>query len=484
MSAIGDYVHLTAAGYLASGTGRPHWNRPTTAASAFNRVRAAVRSKVRGYGRMDKRVMHSLESQMNKIVTSVVEQKAFKNSPDPKATEQKIKDTIQAEMSQIENIQMDRLAVDKLLPPMTKIPNQYATYKNWQQQIISKVSTLNAAIAQAQKMLDNPKGADGKILSNLATKIENMLNVTYEQTYAKITQIDGGYIYKKSPAVKSLVRKLNDLITEYNQMTIIDNHENLLLKSIMEVLPTVSDLKVEKTLENMFNPDDHSYTIKHNKIVTKAPTTKKNKLGDVEQLIISKDGSMEVQFKWRNKKDLSTAKINNLNVSSSRKFNFADMGIEISLADLLAKLPSDDDFANHFYNAFTQHQDKSAGALNWYRRQGLEVVKLLAIYKAFDNDAFNKDKMFIYTVDGKTIQVISTRDLLQILTNPNNGRYRKSTHVQVNGENINRMNLLYNKKGPEITGESRIRQMLTDAHSRKIMVAIENSALSAAYRKR
>lgn len=479
MSAIGDYIHLSAKGYQESGTRRPHWTPTTKPAEALSSIRGAIESQISTFGIIDKRTLANIENQMNKMIKATGEDRAFSVAADPEVIRQRIKAIIGKDIELLNNIHMDRLAIEKMLPPMTKISNNYARSKQWRNQIISKVNTLNAAIQQAQLMLDDKNGADAKILSNLLTQLEKLINDTYEKTYARLKD-ENVYVYKKDTTVKNLISKLNALIAQYNEMPIIDNKEGLLLKSILEVLPNASDMAVRKRLEEVLNVNNANFVIKNNNILTEASHKKKKvMLGDIEEIVTTKDNGVEISFRWKNKETM-TAKVNNLNIVAG-KYSFAGVGPDMSLDQLLKEKPSTIDFANHFYNVYTQHQDKNSSLLNSLRAEFISVVKSLAIYKAFDNEAFGKDKIFIYTVGGKQARVISTRELLLNLTKAS----EQLKSVTQNGASITRMKLLENKKVPNnISGQIRIANVLAEAHTRKISVALNTSVLEDAHKKR
>lgn len=479
MSAIGDYIHLSAKGYQESGTRRPHWTPTTLPAAALNKMRNTIEARISDFGIVPKRTLVKLENQMNKLITATGEDRPLSVAPNPSATRQQIKNIIDKDMAQLHDIQMDRLAIEKTLPPMTKIPNKYADYKKWRNQIISRVNTLNMAINQAKGMINDKNGTDAKSLDILLTKLETLINDTYQKTYAKLLDT-GVYVYKKNTVVKNLIKKLNELIVEYNEMPIIDNHENLLLKSIIEVLPDAADIAVRKRLDEVLNTDDPSFKIERGQILTEAAHKQKMlTLGDIEQIITTKDRGLEISFKWKDKQEYN-AKLNNLNLAKGR-YSFANIGTDMSLGELLEQKPSTTDFANHFYNIYTQHQDASGGFLNELRKDYSLALKMLAIYKAFNNETFGKDKIFIYTINGKEAHVVSTRDLLKNMVTAS----EQLKSVTQDGVSVTRMKLLENKKVPNnITGAIRISRVLAEAHGRKIAVAINSSLMEDTHKKR
>lgn len=479
MSAIGDYIHLSAKGYQESGIRRPHWTPTSTPEAALNKMRTTIETRIANFGVVDKRTLTKLENQMNKLIKATGEERPLSVAQNPEETKQQIKNIIDKDIAQLNDIHMDRLAIEKTLPPMTKIPNKYADYKKWREQIISRVNTLNNVLKQAQSLIKDKNGSDARILSNMMDQLELLINDTYQKTYAHLLDT-GMYIYSKNTSVKNLVKKLNDLITAYNEMPIIDNHENYLLKGIIEVLPDAADIAVRKRLDEVLNTNDANFTVNRGQILTEAVYKQKMlTLGDIKEIITTKDNGLEVSFTWGNKKDL-TAKLNNLNIPSGR-YDFANIGTDMTLGGLLENKPSNNDFANHFYNVYTQHQDASSGFLTSLRKDYILVLKLLAIYKAFDNETFGKDKIFIYTFNGKNARVVSTRSLLQNLIHSS----EQLKSVTQDGVSITRMKLLENKKVPNnITGSVRIGRVLAEAHSRKLSVAINSSILEDTHKKR
>lgn len=465
MSAIGEYIHLTGLGYEESGINRPHMAPGIGAAAALSAQRESIRQKIASYSKISKETSQKLEKEMNEFKELLGEGENNNTSSNAQEVRNYLFNEIGKEISQLYDLDLDNLSTIGTPPPISKLSTGFYNYKDWKNRIISRVNEFNTILKQVEQASSSNTGADAAQIQMLIKKADKLINETYQKTYAHLNEV-GFYTWKKSPTVKNMVRNLNSLINEYNQLPIVENSNNQMLKSIVDAIPQVAESEVRKALGNI---QGQNFTIETDQ--KNANINKTVDLGDLKETITSNGNGLEIGFDWNSKR--LNVKVNNLKLKGTQ-YKFVDIGTETTIGELLGE--NNVDFANHYYNIFTQHQDKHS-SFSGLRSEFNEVLKLLAIYKAFDNKKTGRDKVYIYTQnDNSDIKVVSIQDILNKVLESNT----KMQSVMFNGASITKMNLFANKKVPNnISGSIRISKVLAEAHSRKISAALNSSVITS-----
>lgn len=465
MSAIGEYIHLTGLGYEESGINRPHMAPGISAAAALSAQRESIRQKIASYSKVSKEVTEKLEKEMNEFKDLLGEGEDNNTSSNIEEVRNYLFNEIGKEISQLYDLDLDNLSAIGTPAPISKLSTGFYNYKDWKNRIISRVNEFNTILKQVEQASSSSTGADAAQIQMLIKKADKLINETYQKTYAHLNEV-GFYTWKKSATIKNMVRSLNSLINEYNQLPIVENNNNQMLKGIIDAIPQMAESEVRKALGNI---QGQGYTIETDQ--KNVNINKTVDLGDLKETITSNGNGLEIGFDWNSKK--LNVKVNNLKLKGTQ-YKFVDIGTETTIGELLGE--NDADFANHYYNIFTQHQDKHT-SLSGLRSDFNEVLKLLAIYKAFDNKKTGRDKVYIYTKNSNSdIQVISIQDILNKVLESNT----KMQSVMFNGASITKMSLFANKKVPNnISGSIRISKVLAEAHSRKISAALNSSVITS-----
>lgn len=221
MSAIGEYIHLTGKGYQESGINRPHQRPGITAAAALSVQRDIVRKKIDSFGKVAKKTIEKLQTEMNQFKDLLGEGEVDGTNI---ANQQELRDylfnNLSKEIAQLYDLNWDNLSAVTTPNPVTKLSTGFYNYKDWKNRIISRVNEFNSILKQIEQQSNGNNGADTAQLQNLIQKADKLINDTYEKTYAHLNEV-GYYTWRKSPTVKNMVRKLNALITEFNSLPII-----------------------------------------------------------------------------------------------------------------------------------------------------------------------------------------------------------------------------------------------------------------------
>lgn len=469
MSAIGEYIHLTAKGYNESGTNRPHAAAgisPTQAAAA---QRQKITEQMKTYSKVGKNTTKKIEKEMNELITTLGTDSNQEISDDETKLQEYLVNQIGQEIAQLSNINFNNLSTTYTPAPVSKLANNFYKSKGWKDRLTTKVNEFNNALKQLEYLQQAKGGTNSTQVEQLIKKLDKLINETYEKTYQHLTEA-GYYTGARSKTVRNMINKLNVLIKEYNSIPIVDNTDNRLLKGIVQQIPNVSEYVAINALKEGLDTKSKNITITtQNPQQTNINTT--IDLGELQEVINSNKESIEIQFKWKSR--TYQAKVNNIKLRSGF-YQFINVDSTSSLYDVLAD--GDTEFTNHYYNIFTQHQDGQINVVGM-RSEYNSILKLMAIYRAFDKIK-EKDKIFIFTeTDGKNskARVVSIHDILDNVINGND----KLTSVMTGNESIPQANLLSNKKVPNnITGNTRIGKVLADARARKLRAGLSSSVLS------
>lgn len=462
MGAIGEYIHLTARGYEVSGINRPHHNPGISAAAAFSVQKQKINQKMQQYNKVSKATTQKIEDEMNKLLDELGDEPGGENT-DSSALEQYMYEQINQEIGQLSSINWSNLSTVSAPAPVSRLSTGVYNFKDWRNRIISRVNEFNAMLKQLQVIQSASGGAAAEQVESLIKRLDKLVNDTYEKTYQHLNEI--GYpVWGKSSTVKNMIRKLNELISEYNQIPIVENGDNRLLQAVISQVPGVAQVQAQRALSEAI-VSGKNMTVSVEQMSNNGNVSAN--MGDLQENVFSNDNSIHITFNWKTRK--MTAILNNLQLKNSR-FQFINIGTETTLYDLLSDAGSD--FANHYFNIFSKHQDAHTN-LAGNRGNFNEVIKMLAIFKAFEKTNQSKDKVFIFTQGNNYVKVVSIGSILDRIVN-NTG---KMVSVNFDGISMSKIGLFANKKGPELNGASRIAQVLGEAHARKIKVALNSQAL-------
>ena len=166
----------------------------------------------------------------------------------------------------------------------------------------------------------------------------------------------------------------------------------------------------------------------------------------------------------------------NINLKDSPKVIHTVSGTSL----LYLLYDENDNFVNHYFNLFANHPDKRGNTSGYtaLRRSYFEILKLMIAYKALTGDTFGRsdntaDVFIINDSSGSNfrVKVFSIATLLQkFWDNPSNN---------LGISNVTSIQRLYANRYVENSpsGIARVRNVLNEAHQRKISASFNSSLL-------
>lgn len=458
MSAIGEYVHLTGEGYAWVGLSRPHQHRSGgSAAVVYSAQKAIIRNKIKAYSKLGRGELMGIETNFNVLLERLGQQATEDtvSSTDLMVNEAIFK-LLEDNIKQFQSINFTNGFVNYIPGP---IKGFSSAYKSWKDRLPAKINEINTALKQLERLED---GASPAEIKTLIAELNKIVTDTYEKTYQNI--VDGKYVNKKSRTTKNLIREINELIDVYNSLPYLQNDGNELLRSIVGHVPGTAKAAATRVLAKELTMNikdvDVSVAIENNNQSTVT------QLGEITQKVNSNDDSINIGFSWGTKQIIVKAHKPQLKGRNA----FPLINENISLLTIISE--AGDNFANHYLNLFSHHEGKSAMNSFVGNRQGFqEVVKLMALYKAFENAPNGKDKVYFYIV-GKQVKIVSMYSVLEkVIDNP------EKFSVMTDDDSLSRMKLFSNQRGPDIEGKARINQLLQDIRTQKLRVSIRSSTI-------
>lgn len=482
MSKLGNYVHLTARGYEESGINMPHAPADGGYTLAAHYMKDNIKKKIDNMAGPSDADILKFETNLKYLIQLLGD---GEKTRDEKNYSNQIKKYLTQELSKEFN-EINKIDFNNLTTYTSSRVNQlsshYTSFKDWRSKIVNRVSELNNYLQHLQKFYTNLQKmhhADGSYLNNiniLIEKLDKTINETYQKTWDHLAAI--GYEPVNKKTVRHLVRDLNAIINEYNQIPILNNMQdgnNTLFNDVVALIPIVGENLVKKEIQQKIKNSKIGNTtmrvsVDSEKKVSKQKTTS---LGEIRKKVAVNNNLIHVDFDWDNKKGLN-AQVQEIKLLDN-KFQFIKGAYQESLDFLLEEDPF---FGNHYLNLFTQHFDSRSVSWEGLKQLYKETLKMLLIYKAFTGDGINRDiTEIIILKSGTNVKVYSLRKILQKVMESDS---KYSSVVSTNG-NVRDGDLFKNKKvqaADNMAGaRQRIANVLLQAHQRKVQASFNSAIL-------
>ena len=465
MSAIGNYIHLTAAGYNRTGTNRQREGPSLDAATALSLEKDFIRQRIESYKSMND--LSSLESEINNLLDVLGDRVEPSKTNWDNEVRQIIEDYLTEEYGNtLQTIDWSNLDVNFTsvkTKGVGKIKTNYWQYKNWKSTILSRINELNTYM---ENFSENKTTREYQDAINRINTIKNDL---YKGTYDMIAK--NGWNTNKQNPLKIAIKDLNEIIAKYAAMPAISAQKGDLLEATIAVIPAMTKDMLNKEIGSFIKGRDKvSVTIDENNFKDKSWNIQ---LGDIVQTGRTSQGKIDVAFEWEGQQ---------LNISA-KNVNLKDRNfIHIMGGSSLLYLLQDEnvDFVNHYFNLFSNHPDKKGNVAGYaaMRNAYFDVLKLMIAYKALTGDSFdrgnNQADVFIVSDSSgshsRRVKVFSIGDILQ--------KFLERPTSNLGIANASSIQRLYANKRVENSpsGIARVAAVLNEAHARKITASF-NSAL-------
>ena len=476
MSAIGEYVHLTGLGYQKTGTNRQTKAPSIDAAAALRIQKNSIQNRIKAYQTMNDSSLKRLENQLNGLLASLGEDSNENKNEWPEQARKFLQKKMEEEFSQLQNIDFSTGSIqarNRNSKGVGIIRDNYKSYKNWRNVLVSRVNELNKYLLEMEAMTKQTTGADPNKYTQAIAKVSKLLNETYEKTWQKVSETG---LPVKPKTAKNMIKQLNDIIKAYASMPAIQLQNGTFFERTIQLVPEIgNDLASKEVWDRIESYSKGQENVKV--IIDKEnfiPRSEKFGMGDIYQTIRTSQNKIDVAIEWEGQDLNISAK--NLDLGSGYKFIHTTEG-----NSLLYMLQDENaDFVNHYLNLTAFHTDgRKIQSLMGIKSDIEKAIKLTLAYKGLTGDTYergnNITNVFIvnnYTAGVKTVKVISIANLLLKMENS------PSNMISVHTKPFDIMATYQNQRVENNPmGTIRIASILQQMHARKVSTAFNSSLI-------
>lgn len=452
-SAIGNYVHYSAKGYLNHGTNKTGpfsmWKTQT------EEIKAKAKKNSATLGRYDyDKISQALEGIM-KSDPGDSGAEALAMNQVIQFLDNKYKDTMQSLDTKTGNVSLK--STDGIIG-----------------QLRSSTS-IEAALKKAVKLesilLDSAKS--GSVEAQEAIKNVNQLIAFYDEIAKDINGMKKRNqlkITSQPETKKNLMEKkkeLNQLIHEYAAYPAIELQKGDFFEALASHLPDVCEdivgAEIQGDLREQVN---FNRDVFEDQLITK-------EFGDMLERTSFSQGKVDVEITWKGQDEINQilgASLKNANLNKYYVHILSDSSLLYMIQDL------DADFVNHFLNLFAKHKDakKRTSTFQNLRSQMLEEMRLILFYKGLSGDNYGRKAANLFIVNDNQTGRVRTFGINELIDKVSEN-LNSLRGIQANHKTFNEAISFTNDWGT--TPEERISRVLASVHATKISASISTGLL-------
>ena len=487
MSAIGDYIHLTAEGYSKYGIAKndKYKGKAVDLATSIRTQRDEIYNRLKNNrGNITENNIKIFEDILNTTKEDLTKQNENDDSIRAQL-KQKLDKRFQDTMGEIN---WSTLNVSKKQDQKNSIP--YVRQN-------MKLSTIEESVQQLNKTFNALRSTDG--ISNIGEINQQItaLNKQYKKLKNDIIKTDRGQIIasllnnKKYDSemlfqdFESFRKNLNTLISQYAAMPAINLQKGDLFEHLIALAPlTAQDVAVNAIEKNIhktgFVLGGQREKVEFNKQVFKNITK------DFENGTLSTSrnaqGKIDVLLKWQGEDLKISAK--NVKLQSYYIHILSGSSFLYMMQDL------NGDFVNHFINVYSIQGKKGLSTqFTKQRKASMDAMKFALMYKALtgdnyqrkaanvfainDNTTSGKGSIKVYTMDQLIDKIVSQKLYTRGITI--NGKTTLNENFKIKGNR--KVNITKNAQENDTqAAKIRITNILSYLHSQKIHASLSTEA--------
>ena len=457
MSAIGDYVHYSYAGYEAHGTSE-------------NGTFEAWKSQ---RGKLLKEAKNLSSSSLNPIERRQLEQllMSMTSNADPTdAITQRARQNVIDKMTELfdETLQeMDWSTGDvKMHVDRNSVIGQARDAKNIED-LLNRAIKLEKIIEQEVKDGQAPES-----ILEQTTKIKDFYQQIKNKisAYKKKSELSPSEYERWKDDLGEQRKSLNKLIAEYAAYPAVSLQKGTFFERTIEQIPLVAESLGIKAIAQVIGDDYENVMFDTSKFNYSLLT--EDFTGDVLERTVVSQGKIDVQLQWNDKEIGISAK----NIAIDPNKYQIHLVTGSSLLYMIQDI--DTDFINHFLNLFAKHGKPGAvtGSFRTSKELMKDEMKLILFFKALTGSNYGRKAANLFVVnDSNTgrVYVKSIQELAEkVADNINN-----YVGVTFNGNTFNTSIKQFNNPFLD-TPQKRISALLMDVHARKVSVSLKPSAFT------
>lgn len=492
MSAIGDYIHLTAAGYEGYGITKNNKNKGRDLADSIATQKADIYQRLKNNkGYIKNKNIKTFEELLNTTKKDLEQQKEDNGST--RAQLKKLLDErFDASLGKIDWSTLNVSATEKQKKPVAYVRSSM------------KLSTVGESLRQLNKIINTLRSTDGVADRDKIQQQIKALNGQYRILKKGIEKTDRGQtiielsnkysvknLYNNEKDIlenfESFRENLNTLISLYSSIPAINLQKGDLFEYLIAAAPlSAQELAVnaieEKIRKSVLGKNRED--VKFNKDVF-TNVTEKFENGTLSTTRKAQ-GKIDVLLKWQGKDLKISAK--NVNLQAYYIHILSGSSFLYMIQDL------NEDFVNHFINVYSIQQKKESLAANFaqQKKNSMAAMKFVLMYKALTGDNYNRNAANVFAINdnsasGKgSIKVYTMEQLIHKIMSQElydkgitingkttlNEKFKIEDNVRVNAAKDTQED---NAQAAKI----RITNILSYLHSQKIHASLSTKAFSS-----
>ena len=464
MAGIGNYIHLSAHGYLEHGV-------------------------------TDDETYHQYQSQKKNIYSRSFSNRSLLSKKD----KEELAATLESMMHlNSENLGLINQARQMIYGELSKEYTRKMQKINWETGNVVALKDKDEMIGQAES------GLKVQDMINRIERLEKVLqkkinqgDINAQQAQTVLTQLKTEYhntvsaiaaeLQKNFGDIKKLDKKYSRQVSRYrDQLNAmidlwafyppINLQKGDLFEHMIAYAPKVAEQEAFIAANRVLGKVSEQASLSSQNFDSKFITKRFSK-DCIEKTTVSQ-GKVDVEITWNKKEAKISAK--NINLSSGYWINL------VSDTSFLSLLQDEDtDFVNHVLNILAFHKkprkneegfnsySQDSAQINLLKKNIIKELRLMFFYKALTGDFNNRNKANLFVInDNQTgkVRVIDMNELLLKATKRWNSLGNNMSAFKIEGVTQS-FKLLKNEKLEEGPA-GRISRLLADAHSRKINVAL------------
>ena len=488
MSAIGDYIHLTAEGYSKYGIAKNNKNKGKDLANSITRQKAKIYSRLsKNKGNITDNNIKTFEEILNATKEKLGQQKDDNNiikTQLKNLLDEKFKESL----GEIDWSTLNVSATEKQKNPVPYVRSSM------------KLSTVVESLQRLNKIINTLRSTDGAANRKEIQQQIQALNNQYKILKEQITRTDrgqtiielsnkyGGKILFNNEKdllenFESFRENLNKLINQYSSMPAINLQKGDLFEYLIAAAPlTAQDLAtnaIEEKIRKSVLGKEREKVEFNKKIFTNV--TKEFENG-VLSTTRNAQGKIDVSLKWQGE-DLSI---------SAKNVNLQTYYIHILSGSSFLYMMQDlnGDFVNHFINVYSIQGKKDLSTkFIKQKKMSMDTMKFALMYKALTGDNYQRKAANVFAINDNTtsgkgsIKVYTMEQLIDKIISEGlynsgitiDGKTTLNENFKIKG-NV-RVNAAKNTQENNIqAAKIRITNILSYLHSQKIHASLSTKA--------
>ena len=458
MGGIGDYVHLSARGYVNHGVTK------RGAFQAYKSRKEIINQKAKKLGKTG--LSEQDRSELAGILQSMTQMGANPNNENlaeaQRYLQEKMTELFKQEVQTID-WSTGNVTTNSSHPHVGQVRTQKSVLD--ENHFVKKIQQLEEALLQ--QVSNGLVGADITLKDRLGKlKREYETTIREIQKDLKNRNLPSAKASANRAKIKNIKDEYNNIVKYWASYPPVFLQKGVYFEHLISLAPRVANNAAMDAIGKVIGGESEKIIINKDKFQSKYLTKEfENKVFVNTK---ASQGKVDVEMNWKGRDLNISAK--NINIKDYTRIHLVS---DTSLLFLLQDEPAP--FVNHALNILSRHTGREGiQKINSMRADMLQELRLIALYKALTGDAGGRKKANTFIVNDNATGRVQVYDVGEIIEKAMEGNNLSSAvGVPALGANWR----LFSNARHATSAAERISGLLADVHERKISVTLSVSAL-------